>query len=144
MKIAGSEKMFDRRSKRRFAIRRELRYKLLRDETVVELGNGETLDISSGGISFTMQGEAPPDSYVELSISWPVLLDDTCAMRLIIFGRLVRSGNGRGACTIDKYEFRTQAKALKTTITVRNDSMLLRWAQSLRREENVKVRACAV
>jgi hypothetical protein len=142
MKIV--ETMFDRRNKRRFAISREMRYKLLRDEGVVELGNGETIDIGSGGISFTMQGEAPPESYVELSISWPVLLDDTCAMRLIIFGRLLRSGSGRGVCTIDKYEFRTQAKALKTTVTVRNDSMLLRWAQSLRREENLKTRACAV
>ena len=140
MKIAKAEKAFDRRSKRRFAIRREMRYKLLRDQTVVEVGQGETIDIGSGGIAFTTESDAPAESYVELSISWPVLLDENCAMRLIIFGRVVRSESGRSACTIDKYEFRTQAKALRTTVTVRNDSMLLRWAEGLRRD--VKPRTC--
>jgi hypothetical protein len=119
-----------------------MRYKLLRDEAIVEFGRGETIDIGSGGVAFTMEREITPQTYVELSISWPVLLDDTCAMRLIVFGRVLRSEGGRSCCTIDKYEFRTQARALQTTVTIRNDSMLLRWAEGLRKDENVKAR-CA-
>ena len=38
----------DRRQKARFPIRRELRYKLLQDSTVLEVGTGETINISSG------------------------------------------------------------------------------------------------
>jgi len=57
-----------------------------------------------------------------------VLLDETCPMRFIAFGRVNRSVGRLALCTIDRYEFRTAARAAKANVTVRNDSMLERYA----------------
>jgi hypothetical protein len=107
--------------------------------SVVETGIGQTADIGSGGVSFISGHRLQTDCYIELSISWPVLLNDNLPMRLIVFGRVLRSDQGRSVCTIDKYEFRTQSKVFQTVTPVRTDSMLQRWAESLRKEE-VKAR----
>jgi hypothetical protein len=124
----------ERRSKTRFPIHRELRYKLLEDDVPVESGMGETIDMASGGIAFQIEHSLRVGAFVELSISWPVLLDDSCAMRLIVFGRIVRSSGKRSACRVDKYEFRTQARVMQPVLAVRNDSMLQRFAVSVRKE----------
>jgi hypothetical protein len=57
-------------------------------------------------------------------------------MRLIAFGRVLRSEGGLTACTIDKYEFRTQGRIalVKPLPLTRNDSMLQRWASGIRKE----------
>ena len=124
----------ERRSKTRFPIHRDLRYKLLEDDLVIESGMGETIDMASGGMAFQIEHPLKVGAFVELSISWPVLLDDTCAMRLIIFGRIIRASGNRSACCVDKYEFRTQARTLPPVVAVRNDSMLQRFAGSVRKE----------
>jgi hypothetical protein len=124
----------DRRVKARFPMERELRFKLLKDEKVVESGIGRTSNLSSGGAAFVLDHDLPIGAYIELSISWPVLLDDTCPMRLIVFGRVLRSASRRSACTIEKYEFRTAARGFQAVPTVRTDSMLERWAGGLRKE----------
>ena len=127
-----SGKRLERRLKRRFGLKRELRYKLMDAERVIETGGGMTVDISSGGVSFTAEHELKPDAFVELSISWPVLLDDTCPMRLIAFGRVLRSGGGRIAATIEKYEFRTQARSFASgNLPRRNDGRLERWVEEV-------------
>lgn len=131
----AKKKEADRRQKARFPFSRELRFKVLQDATVLETGTGETLNVSSGGVLFSMNGELQPGCFVELSISWPVLLDNTCPMRFIVFGRVLRSEAGITACTIDKHEFRTQARAAVRPITLnRSDSMLQRWASGVRKE----------
>ena len=81
----------ERRKKARFPINRELRYKVLEGNTIVEFGVGTTLDMGSGGMAFVTAHQLPLGSFIELSISWPVLLEDSCPMRLIVFGRVVRS-----------------------------------------------------
>lgn len=123
----------ERRGKFRFPMRRELRYKLLKDGATAEAGSGETIDMGSGGISFSIERELPVGSFIELSISWPVLLDQTCPMRLNVFGRVVRNDSGACACTIDKYEFRTQSRTFQAG-PVRHDSMLQRWADGVRKD----------
>ncbi len=136
-KNAGEE----RRGKYRFPMQRELRYKLLKDGATVEAGVGETVDIGSGGVSFQTSRDLPAGNFIELSISWPVLLEDNCPMRLIVFGRVVRTDGNKCACTIDKYEFRTQSRVVHP-MTSRTDTMLQRWADGVRREaaQNVKLR----
>lgn len=123
----------ERRRKTRFPICRELRYKLLENDTIVAQGTGETIDIASGGISFTTGQPLMSGAYIELSISWPVLLDENTRMRLVVFGRLVRSTNQAAACTVEKYEFRTQARSTTAVCEIRQDSMLQRWADELRK-----------
>src|SRR5271169_1023639 len=117
-------KQIERRSKTRFPIHRELRYKLLEDDVVIESGMGETIDMASGGMAFQIEHPLKVGAFVELSISWPVLLDDSCAMRLIVFGRIMRANGKSSACRVDKYEFRTQARAIQPVVAMRNDSML--------------------
>jgi hypothetical protein len=124
----------DRRKKARFPLNRELRYKVLEGDTIVEFGVGTTLDMGSGGMSFVTEHSLLAGSFIELSISWPVLLEDSCPMRLIVFGRVVRSAGRQTACTLDKYEFRTQARVVRQIAPVRNDSMLQRWADNIRKE----------
>jgi c-di-GMP-binding flagellar brake protein YcgR len=129
-----TKKEDDRRSKFRFAIERDVRYKLAEDGVVVAVGSGQTIDMSSGGVAFVTEEPLTPGGFVELSISWPALLDDTCPMRLIAFGRILRCNGTKTVCTIDKYEFRTQARTFQAAVTPRGDGMLHRWVDGMRRE----------
>ena len=108
---------------------RELRYKLLDGETLVASGVGITCNMSSAGVSFTTERPLRIGAFVELSISWPVQLDNGCPMRLIVFGKVLRTGLCRAACTLERYEFRTQARTLQFAPPPRVDGTLLRWAR---------------
>ena len=132
MQVANREN--DRRAKYRFGIERELRYKLAEDGVVVAAGSGQTINIGSGGVAFTSEQALTPGGLVELSISWPVLLDETCPMRLVAFGRVLRCDSQQVVCTIDKYEFRTQARTFQASAAPRSDMMLRRWADGVRKE----------
>ena len=123
----------DRRKKYRFPIERELRYKMADDGVVVATGTGRTLNMGSGGVAFTSEQQLTPGAYVELSVSWPALLADTCPMRLIVFGRILRCTGVKAICSIDKYEFRTQARTFQTAVP-RSDGMLQRWVDGMRKE----------
>jgi hypothetical protein len=124
----------DRRGKSRFKIRRELRYKLLCEGKVIEAGTGFTVDIGSGGVAFRSGRTFSVGEYVELSISWPVLLAESCPMQLSVLGKVLRSDGQRSVCSVDKYEFRTQARLSRNVPPVSHDSVLQRWAESARRE----------
>lgn len=134
MEPTSQKKGEERREKLRFPIRLELRYKLVEDGVVVAQGVGETMNIGSGGVLFAVGQPLQPDTFVELSISWPVLLEESTRMRLVVFGRLLRSAGQAAACTLDKYEFRTQARSLNVVSLVRQDSMLERWVGAAKRE----------
>jgi hypothetical protein len=45
---------------------------------------------------------------VELSMNWPFLLNDSCPMKLMIYGCVVCSNEKGAAVAIERYEFRTQ------------------------------------
>jgi hypothetical protein len=124
----------ERRNKARFPINRDLRYKLLEGDKIVEFGSGTTLDMGSKGVAFLTGNPLPVGSFIELSISWPALLEGSCPMRLIVFGRVLRSSARMTACTVDKHEFRTQARLPQQVAPVRTDSMLQRWADYVRKE----------
>jgi hypothetical protein len=98
----------ERRMKRRFQIEQEVRYKMLYGLRIAETGVGRTMNISSSGVWFTTENMLTSGMPVELSMNWPVLLNESCPMKLMIYGCVARS-NGRGAAvTIERYEFRTQ------------------------------------
>jgi hypothetical protein len=124
----------ERRSKCRFAIERDLRYKIADDGVVLASGTGQTVNIGSGGISFRTDQPLAANRFVELSISWPVLLNETCPMRLIVFGRVLRSNGRKSVCSIDRYEFRTQARTFQASETARPDGVLQRWTVGTRKE----------
>jgi len=119
----------ERRARVRFPMQFELRYKLLEGDAIIASGAGATCDMSSGGVAFTSDLPLPTGVFVELSIAWPVLLDNGCPMRLIVFGKVLRAGLRRSVCSVEKYEFRTQARTLQFAAPPRRDGMLQRWAK---------------
>lgn len=97
----------DRRSKRRYPIELPVQYKIMKNYLVTGTGSGTSVDLSSGGIAFTSNAPLKPGSYLELSVSWPVLLNQSCPLKLVASGRVVRSDQNCTAISLDRYEFRT-------------------------------------
>jgi hypothetical protein len=98
----------DRRGAMRFPIREDVRYRIVRSKTEIVNGSGTTLNISSGGILFTTAEKLPVGSTVDLSVNWPVWLDDTCPLQLVVTGHVVRAESQQSAVRIDQYEFKTR------------------------------------
>jgi c-di-GMP-binding flagellar brake protein YcgR len=103
-KYAGNE----RRSKKRFHIEQEVKYKMLYGQRIAETGSGKTVNISSGGLWFSTENMLTAGMPVELSMTWPVLLHDSCPMKLMIYGCVIRASERGAAVAIERYEFRTQ------------------------------------
>src|SRR5262245_54463251 len=106
--IAARNGERERRMKRRFHIDQEVRYKMLYGQRIAETGTGRTTNISSSGVWFSTENMLTNGMPVELSMTWPVLLNDVCPMKLMIYGCLVRSNERGSAVVIERYEFRTQ------------------------------------
>ena len=98
----------ERRTKRRFLIDQEVKYKMLYGQRIAETGVGRTVNISSNGVWFSTEQMLTSGMPIELSMSWPVLLNDICPMKLMIYGCVVRSNERGAAVAIERYEFRTQ------------------------------------
>ena len=108
----------DRRSRRRYPMQLPVQYKIVRNYLAVGAGVGESIDLSSGGIAFRTEQPVKVGSYLELSVSWPVLLNQSCPLKLVTSGRVVRSDFRCTAIQVDRYEFRTQgARAVETART---------------------------
>ena len=97
----------DRRSKRRYPIELPLHYKIVKNCLTLGVGKGSTIDVSSRGIAFKSDAPLGVGSYLEVSISWPALLNESCALKLMVSGRVVRSRENVTAMSVDRYEFRT-------------------------------------
>jgi hypothetical protein len=107
--IAASER--ERRVKRRFPIEQDVLYKMLYGQRIAETGIGKTMNISSGGIWFSTETVLSSGMPIELSLSWPVLLNDSCPIKLMIYGCVIRSSRRGTAAIIERYDFRTQARS---------------------------------
>jgi hypothetical protein len=110
----------ERRTKKRFLIEQEVKYKMLYGQRIAETGTGRTLNISSGGVFFTTENVLTAGMPVELSMNWPVLLHDSCPMKLMIYGCVIRSSDRGAAVAIERYEFRTQGKAFQQPQVIPN------------------------
>ncbi|MGA2145926.1 MAG: hypothetical protein ABSH49_13290 [Bryobacteraceae bacterium] len=97
----------ERRMRRRFEIELDVRYRVLYGHRIAETGTGRTFNISSGGVWFTTNSMLTTGMPVELSVAWPALLNDCCALQLIICGCVVRSNERAAAVAIEGHEFHT-------------------------------------
>jgi hypothetical protein len=107
-RFLGQQSERERRIKRRFHFEQDVKYKMLYGQRIAETGSGKTLNISSGGVWFTTENTLTPGMPVELSMNWPVLLNDSCPMKLMIYGCVIRTNDRGAAVAIERYEFRTQ------------------------------------
>jgi len=136
-------KATDRRAKMRFRLNREMRFKLIENDIVIGSGAGVTIDLGSGGVAFLAVNPLKIDTFVEISISWPVKLDDQCPVRLVTYGKVLRCEGPRTVCSIDKYEFRTQARVMRAPEpVVRVDPAFYRFVDSYRKVAVKSVAAC--
>ena len=94
----------NQRSKQRYPIDFSVHYKVLTNSPVI--GSGKTIDMSNKGIAFTSEDTLKIGTYVELNVSWPVILYGSCPMNVVFEGRVVRSDGPLTAIRIDRYEFR--------------------------------------
>ena len=104
----GRNGLPERRSKRRFRLEQEVRYKMLFGQRIAETGTGLTTNISSSGLWFTTANPLSTGLPIEVSMNWPALLNGVCPMKLMIYGCVVRSDERGAAVSIERYEFRTQ------------------------------------
>jgi PilZ domain len=98
----------DRRDDRRYPIELEMRYKLVTRNRAPLQGTGRTLNISSGGVLFDGDRSLPAGAFVELSIHWPIMLQQSCPLTLCIVGRVVRCHENQAAVKLNRYEFHTR------------------------------------
>jgi hypothetical protein len=128
----------ERRRKHRFPLQRELRFKVLDGERVTTAGVGQTINISSGGVAFEVTNRVAvaiaPGTLMELSISWPILLDETCMVQLVVFGQVVRIRKQVLACSIERYEFRTQRRVTPIPPRYPVEDPFRRWSGTSVRE----------
>lgn len=77
----------------------------MRTGGAVASGSGETHNLSSAGVLFTLNGDVPLGAPIEYSIQWPEVHKNS-NLELRCLGKVVRHENGRTiAATVDRYEF---------------------------------------
>ena len=97
----------DCRASVRLPINRSVRYTILGEKKRLRhAGLGKTLNMSSGGVLFTTEFQLPEGGRVELVVSWLARFNDALPVKLVLTGRLVRSGATQAAMSVDRYEFR--------------------------------------
>jgi hypothetical protein len=101
----------ERRLNRRYRIVLELGWTVFARGKVLLSGTGTTIDLSSGGILFQAGTQLPIGRKAILSVSWPVLLDNSRPIQLVVSGVIVRAGANRSALRTIQHEFRTAAVA---------------------------------
>jgi hypothetical protein len=101
--------LLERRSRQRFPLSLAVEYRLLGKDR--RRGSGKTRNISSSGVLFEVTDQQPFSGSIELMVSWPCLLDDECALKLVVKGRVVRSEGSDIAIESIQHEFRTAGPA---------------------------------
>src|SRR5579872_5549716 len=92
----------------RYPLEFEARYELLNER---KSRLGRTVSLSSSVIVFEPGESLPVGSRIALSISWPVSLNGTVALRLCISGKIVENRANCVTVQILRYEFRTKGLA---------------------------------
>ncbi len=107
----SEEEAGDRRANRRYPLEADLEYRLLREQKVVEMGRGRTLNLSSTGVLFEAAAPISPGTRVELWIIWPAPAEQTGRIRLYVAGRAVRCHGRVVAVRIASYQFRVREES---------------------------------
>jgi hypothetical protein len=107
----GNKPRTERRAADRFPLVREARFSVMQTRPGALVEKSRTVNMSSRGVLFQAESLLHPGKRVELSVSWPARLNDGCALKLVIVGRVARSTGRDAALEIDRYEFHTMGAA---------------------------------
>ena len=94
-----------------FPVALDLQYKVLSGRNP-STGRGQTSLFGSRTLVFTSDQEVRYGVRIELSVFWPVLLDDRVKLQLMIQGRAIGVHGNRITVSIGKHHFRTRGGAL--------------------------------
>lgn len=72
---------------------------------------GESLKIGSKDLLFTTTEAFLPGQVVEACIDWPIRLDNSVPIKLVVEGKVVASADDSTAIRIERYQFRTRGSA---------------------------------
>jgi hypothetical protein len=106
--MTASHATSDRRGSSRFPFREEVRYRVLSPKALGGESYGKTIDMSSGGVLFTTDGNLPYGRLIEIAVNWPARLGGVCPLQFVAEGRVVRSDGASAAIHIRKYQFKTR------------------------------------
>jgi hypothetical protein len=106
--IASENLALERRSKNRYPVELNVRYRTLA-KGPAPVGIGRTLNVSSGGLLIASEQQIVHDgSRLRLSLEWPTLLDGTTPLQLIAVCRVIRCQPAVFAVRMERYQFRTR------------------------------------
>jgi c-di-GMP-binding flagellar brake protein YcgR len=106
--MSDAIRQVERRGSSRMNIERDIQYRVLNRGEVDTEARGKTVNISSSGVLFTTKHVLIPGRRVEVSIDWPAQLNNSCALKLVARGRVVRLADDQAALQILQHEFRTR------------------------------------
>ena len=98
------------RKTQRYELALAARFRHLTPDGIGHLGNGVTVELSRR--STLLISDEPPTSgaVIEVTIAWPFLLQNVCALDLIIKGRVLRISTRGMVIENQSYEFRTRGE----------------------------------
>jgi hypothetical protein len=105
-------KFQEKRRSNRFPVRQGIQYLAIDPGQGKSAGGGLTLDMSGSGIRISIQERIPIGRILEVSVDWPVRLNETCPLKVVLIGRVVRCEADWAALSILRYEFRTRGAGL--------------------------------
>jgi hypothetical protein len=113
-----SENEGDRRSRPRYPLEATLEYRVILGRSTA-IGQGKTINLSSGGVLFQSDQDVAEGVQIELAIAWPVRLNDVAGLTWHVTGRTVRSQGKCAAVKISRREFRTRPVAGRPVVPLR-------------------------
>ena len=105
--VPAGQNSSDRRVHQRYPIILDVEYKMRNKNRIQRQGFCQTLNISSGGVLLHLKDALPSLGPIELSISWPFLLNGSVRLKLLARGKVVRVAGRSFAVKVAEHEFRT-------------------------------------
>jgi PilZ domain len=98
--------IIERRAHPRFDLRLPLHYRVTQKGVAPYIGNGLSLDLSVGGISFRCRRPLPVGAQIELLVDWPAKYGELFPIELQVIGFVLRSAGGRTAVRMLSHRLR--------------------------------------
>lgn len=93
-----------------YPLRSQLNYRIRSKDGKISTGSGWSIHLSSRSVLFEADGVVPElNMLVELSIPWPVRLENRIELQLHLTGRTTGVSNNQVTVEVSGHEFRTRA-----------------------------------
>jgi hypothetical protein len=100
----------NRRQAVRFPMACKVSFKIRSGKRKPQLITGEMIEMSSTGFVLVADASLSSGTPLEVTIPWPVLLNNECLLNLVLQATVVRCDKGIIACKIEHREFRTRGR----------------------------------